>query len=141
MYASNIGEVFRTIREERGYSLSYFQNSGISKSIISKFENGYSAIRLDTMIIALEVMNMSLAELESYLKEYAPNNTYTILNQLYEAKQTNNVLQLQQLSQIAVKNKLTFVFLATKSIMRTITPMESKSLTDYLYDIQVWGYS
>lgn len=62
----------RYLRKQHGYTLQQFANIlGVSKSLISQFESGYSGISLEVILQIRSLFNVSLDEL--ILKDLTKN--------------------------------------------------------------------
>ena len=58
----NSGEIFKRFRESRGLSLKDVANDNLSKSQLSRFENGQNDLTLNKFIMALNAINVSINE-------------------------------------------------------------------------------
>lgn len=60
----NFRKNVRFLRKQNGYTLEQFANIlGVSKSLISQFESGFSGISLDVMIKIRSLFNVTLDDL------------------------------------------------------------------------------
>lgn len=70
---SNIQETFKEIRKSRGYTQNDISDDVVSRSIISKFENGTSMLSADKLFHAINNLNMTPNEFVSILNNFSPN--------------------------------------------------------------------
>lgn len=64
MKRNNYSEVFRKLRQEKGLSLACFSEIGVSKQLLSKFENGETLLKLDKLEETVIFLGISM---EAYL--------------------------------------------------------------------------
>ncbi|MDR0200475.1 MAG: hypothetical protein LBI43_07925 [Streptococcaceae bacterium] len=82
MIDKNYGEIFHAIRKQRGFKVMSFE-PGVSKSAISRFEMGETALPIDKLVYALDKMKLSLAEFESFSNDFEASKHNEKLTQLY----------------------------------------------------------
>lgn len=136
----DLGETFHRIRLEHGFSVSDFQSINISKSSISKFENGYSSLKLDSVISALELMGTTLEEFDQYLNKYAMDDAHSLLKNIELAHLRQDIPLLVELHQSAKALHLHYVAIAAKASYLPLSEDETEEVVNYLYDITIWGY-
>ncbi|MGF0111562.1 helix-turn-helix domain-containing protein [Streptococcus sp. SGI.013] len=62
---TNYGQEFKVLRELKGYSLTQVaKGADLSKSTLSRFENGETQLAIDKFIAALAAMDLSLTDFE-----------------------------------------------------------------------------
>ena len=67
------GKVFKKLRTQKHLPLSFFESYGLQKSAIHNFENGKSMMGFERLDIALQAMNVSLAEYEYFINDFQLN--------------------------------------------------------------------
>lgn len=83
--AVNIQEIFRELRKARGYTQADISDDILSRSLISKFENGTSMLSADKLFHAIANLNMTPNEFYNILNTYNPTRMeklYSTLNQI-----------------------------------------------------------
>ncbi|GAB2023819.1 hypothetical protein RyT2_29000 [Pseudolactococcus yaeyamensis] len=82
---SSVQETFKELRKARGYTQANVSDEVVSKSLISKFENGTSMLAADKLFRAISNLNMTPNEFVSALNNYQPDRMeqlYNTLNQI-----------------------------------------------------------
>ncbi len=148
------GTTFRIFRKNKGYTLKQVANTIVSVSFLSKFERGDSDISFATLI---ELLNRIMVTHEEFYfthhsgksnaieeffntaeKAHLTNDLTTIIRMKKEAlekyEQTKHVpyhcnALLLEVYGSMIQNKST-----------SVTPNALEVLTNYLFDIEVWGY-
>lgn len=80
-----IGETFKELRKARGYTQGDISDEIVSRSLISKFENGTSMLAADKLFHVISNLNMTPNEFVNVLNDYKSNrmeNLYNTLNQI-----------------------------------------------------------
>lgn len=97
MIYKKYGEVFKTIRQQHGFALSYFESVGISKGMLSRFENGKSMLSFDKLILALQEMNMSLQIFLVFINNKVPDYVETKFKSIDTAYWNGNTKKLKEI--------------------------------------------
>lgn len=147
---SNLGKTLRAIRTGKNRSLTSIADNYLSKSQISRFERGESEISCIRLINILDKLNITLDEfiilynndnknskknfidLVNYIRKlYFKNELEKLKGLLLDSKDYN----LNQLDKIMIKCII-------NTIDKSISPSENELLylTDYLFNVDVWGY-
>ncbi|GAB2021221.1 XRE/MutR family transcriptional regulator [Pseudolactococcus yaeyamensis] len=82
---SNIRETFKALRKARGYTQTDVSDEIVSKSLISKFENGTTMLAADKLLHIISKLNMTPNEFVNVLNDYQPDRMqrlYNTLNQI-----------------------------------------------------------
>lgn len=82
MIYGKYGKAFKIIRNQKKMTLNYFSKLGISRSSISKFERGHSMMKFDTLLVALQELEISLEEFELFLNNYNISPSDTLINEI-----------------------------------------------------------
>lgn len=133
------GQTFRMLREQKQLPLSAFTYAGVSKPALSKFERGESMMSFEKVFLALQIMNVSLGEFEYLLHDYELDEPNSLIFRIEEEMLNHHQEKLSLFYDEALEAGLDFVALATKSIYSSLTSTEVDLLTDFLYDIEIWG--
>ncbi|MBW9297702.1 MAG: helix-turn-helix domain-containing protein [Pseudolactococcus raffinolactis] len=70
MIYKKYGETFLRLRKQNGFNLIFFEQLGISKSSLGKFERGESMLGFDKLTTALQVLSVTLGEYENLLNDF-----------------------------------------------------------------------
>lgn len=133
------GAVFRTIRQQKGLSLSYFEKLGFDKSSIARFERGETMIGLERVDVMLQAMNVSLAEYELILNYFVPNFQEEFLFELEQAEQHLDRTKMEQLYEEVKETEYHFLALAAKAKLNGLTASEIQQIMSYLDKVKQWG--
>lgn len=139
MVYKKFGYVFRQIREQKHISLSDFSSIGISKATLSRFERAETMMNFEKVVQALQLMGIGLEEYEYLLNDYAPNESEYLLKEIETAFLKQDKKELNNLHKIALEAVYPYISLAAKSSYTELSPENIDTITDYLYDIKVWG--
>lgn len=139
MVYSKYGLTFRKIREQKRYTLSDFVQSGISKPALSKFERGESMMSFEKVYLALQTMHISLSEYENILHNFTNDEYLVLFTQIEIAMFQNNGTILLNLQHKATNFDLIFLPLCIKALYSSLSFDESEILTNFFYEIEVWG--
>lgn len=144
-----LGRTLRQLRQGKHISLSSIADDYLSKSQISRFERGESEITCARLINILDKLNVSLDEfLVFHNKDHTDTEIFRHLvhyiRQEYSANRIDNLVQL--LSGTSQFQLSSFEKTMIKSIIFThdssFKPSEEEigNLTDYLFQVEKWGY-
>ncbi|WP_338997336.1 helix-turn-helix domain-containing protein [Lactococcus formosensis] len=139
MVYKKFGYVFRQIREQKHISLSDFSSIGISKATLSRFERAETMMNFEKVVQALQLMGIGLEEYEYLLNDYAPNESEYLLKEIETAFLKQDKKELNNLHKIALEAGYPYISLAARSSYTELSPENIDTITDYLYDIKVWG--
>lgn len=146
---SNLGSTLRKIRKGKQITLSAIADKHLSKSQISRFERGVSEISCIRLINILDKLNISLDEFlilhdKDYTKTESFVNLVQYIRKQYSSKNIDNIKSL--LSVTSSFNLNSYEATMIKSILYTLdidiapTDEELLQLTDYLFNVEKWGY-
>jgi Rgg/GadR/MutR family transcriptional activator len=95
------GSVFKKIRKAKGFTIKEISSEDISASLLSKFENGKSAITSDKLIQSLHRLGVLFSEFEELCAlESDATETFTgIRYEIQESNRTRNASRLLELIQ------------------------------------------
>lgn len=139
MVYKKFGYVFRQIREQKHISLSDFSSIGISKATLSRFERAETMMNFEKVVQALQLMGIGLEEYEYLLNDYAPNESEALLKEIEMAFLKQDKKALDNLYKVAFEAGYPYISLAAKASYNELSPENIDTITDYLYDIKVWG--
>ena len=150
----NYGETFRTIREQKGYTMKQVSHEIVSISFLSKFELGASDISLTSFIKLLQRVSVTFEEFQ-FLNQ---NNRIDLLELFFQeagdAYMNRDLSQIDRLKKQELdKWKKTglepfrcnaIMLHVYESIIRNTeivaTEGDLEFLHDYLFKVEVWGY-
>lgn len=146
---SNLGSTLRKIRKGKQITLSAVADKHLSKSQISRFERGESEISCIRLINILDKLNISLDEFlilhdKDYTKTESFVNLVQYIRKQYSSKIIDNIKSL--LSVTSSFNLNSYETTMIKSILYTldidVAPSDEEllQLTDYLFNVEKWGY-
>lgn len=148
------GSTFRTFRQNKGYTLKQVATGIVSVSFLSKFERGDSDISFSVMIELLDRMMVTYEEfyfLHQSGKSNAIEEFFNVAEEAYVHRDVTTIKQLkkQAFEQYQLTNHIPFHCNALLlEVYRSMIQLEHPDvqnealqlLTDYLFDIEVWGY-
>jgi Rgg/GadR/MutR family transcriptional activator len=146
---SNLGSTLRKIRKGKQITLSAVADKHLSKSQISRFERGESEISCIRLINILDKLNISLDEFlilhdKDYTKTESFVNLVQYIRKQYSSKNIDNIKSL--LSVTSSFNLNSYETTMIKSILYTldidVAPSDEEllQLTNYLFNVEKWGY-
>lgn len=146
---SNLGSTLRKIRKGKQITLSAVADKHLSKSQISRFERGESEISCIRLINILDKLNISLDEFlilhdKDYTKTESFVNLVQYIRKQYSSKNIDNIKSI--LSVTSSFNLNSYETTMIKSILYTldidVAPSDEEllQLTDYLFNVEKWGY-
>lgn len=143
----NLQETFRELRKARGYTQSDISDDIISRSLISKFENGATMLTADKLLHIIEKLHMIPNEFTNVLNGYQPDSMQKLYDTLNNVRFSGFIGVEESESLIISKPKNKFQILTNimiKSILQDITKnnyvLHEEKLTvgDYLSGIDNW---
>ena len=139
MVYKKFGYVFRQIRDQKHIPLSDFSSIGISKATLSRFERAETMMNFEKVVQALQLMGIGLEEYEYLLNDYAPIESEALLKEIETAFLKQDKKTLINLYKIALEAGYPYISLAAKASYTELSSENIDTITDYLYDIKVWG--
>lgn len=133
------GKIFRKLREQRGLSLSYFTEIGISKSTLATFERGESIMAFDKVLSSLYEMDVSLSEFEQLLNNYTIGYQQEKVIEIEKADLFQNVSVLKEIENELMKKGYVLLALATRSRYQKLSADEVGEIVNYLFESSNWG--
>ncbi|WEV44661.1 helix-turn-helix domain-containing protein [Streptococcaceae bacterium ESL0687] len=142
---SDFGRTLRKIRRGKNVSICQLEVCGLSKSQISRFERGESEISCSRFIKILDVLNIGLDEFIGFHNLQKSNKLPSTVNlqRIHinkDLKQLEGILQTledthsNQLEKVMIKVMIYSLNQSSKPSQKEIN-----LLTDYLFDIDLWG--
>lgn len=146
----NIGESFRKLRKERGFTLKTMSEGIVSFSYLSKFEKGKSQITLINFIPLAQRLNVTIDEI-LYFSNIEMTNYVNFFKKISFAYSNNDITTLKQYLEIQenLYKKTNIDYHKYNSIMIaviinnldksfSISESESKLLVDYVVKCSFW---
>lgn len=135
------GKTFRDLRIQHEFSLSDFQDLGISKSSLSNFENGKSMIAFDTLDLALQKMNTSLHDYSLIINDGVQDDYISIFTEIEYAYYFNDTKELQRIYEDYREQDEQYQLIAycAKGLYTHLNADELQQLENYLNGVQYWG--
>ena len=146
----NSGEIFKRFRESRGLSLKDVANDNLSKSQLSRFENGQNDLTLNKFIMALSAINVSINEFMYAVNDFhndelselleiirnctINNNIQGLKNLLFDYSRDKNSNKFHELNTILIKIRLQVL-----SEEKLVLEKDLEKLIDYLFSVEFWG--
>lgn len=150
----NYGATFRTFRKNKEYTLKHVANGIVSVSFLSKFERGNSDISFSVMIELLERMTVTYEEfyfMHHAGKSNAIEEFFNTAGKAYVDRDVSTIdsLKKKELEKFQRTNHIPYhcnvlLLEVYKSMILYKEPDVADDslqlLTNYLFDIEVWGY-
>ena len=150
----NYGETFRTIREQKGYTMKQVSQGIVSISFLSKFERGASDISLTLFIKLLQRVSVTFEEFQFLHNNNRTDMLETFFQEASNAYMNRNLGQIDHLKKQELdKWKKTgmepfrcnaIMLNVYESIVRWTKFVSAEGdlefLYDYLFKVEVWGY-
>lgn len=135
------GEVFKKLRNQRGFKLTSFEHLGISPAALCKFERGVSLLKFDKLILALEELSITLSEYEKCLNDYNLDTHELLIQRIIISTVSKKLEQLPSLYDEALDLREKYLAIAIKGIYSTLTFEEKEMVADYLEQVVYWRYT
>lgn len=103
MIYKKYGQTFKQLRTQKKIKLNHFENLGISSSALCKFENGYSMLKFEKLIPALEKLSITLHEYENFLNNWQDSKSDTLIQNVKTAVMINDLKALPNFYQEALE--------------------------------------
>ena len=148
---SHLGKTLRKIRVGKHVSLNAVADEYLSKSQISRFERGESEISCTRLINILDKLHVLLGEfLILHDGEHTQTENFVDLVQYirkeYPTQKTDNIIKLlsdtsrYQLNDLEKTMIKSIIYMLDHSDKIKPTETEILNLTDYLFEVEIWGY-
>ena len=148
---SHLGKTLRKIRVGKHVSLNAVADEYLSKSQISRFERGESEISCTRLINIRDKLHVLLGEfLILHDGEYTQTENFVDLVQYirkeYPTQKTDNIIKLlsdtsrYQLNDLEKTMIKSIIYMLDHSDKIKPTETEILNLTDYLFEVEIWGY-
>ena len=138
------GPTLRKIRKQKGLSLKELCKDSLSVSFLSKFERGESDISLTSMNQLLTRLNLSYDEFLFIHNDYSNETIDSFFSRVNQAYMEQDIVKLEQLMEVEEnKNHLILLELYVNILKNESSDdlqLNSQSLFDYLFSVEVWGY-
>ena len=138
MIYKKYGETFLRLRKQKGFNLIFFEQLGISKSSLGKFERGESMLGFDKLTTALQVLSVTLGEYENLLNDFELDIHELLIQKIITAHALNQPQKMSELYQEACEIDEVYLALAIKGEYDSLTFDELGALIDYFENIEVW---
>jgi Rgg/GadR/MutR family transcriptional activator len=156
MYYKRFGEIFHALRKQKEMSLRDFEDAGISKSTISRFEKGQTMMRFDHLDVALQEMHVPLSEYEYFLNDFENDYFEELFLMIERAYYRHDRKQLEKLYKDANIYGFEMIALAVKGMLSSTNPTsviedgsqrklskltvdEQKEIILFLHNVKSWG--
>lgn len=139
MVYKKYGMTFKTLRKHSGFTLSHFSCIGIPCSTLSDFERGRSMMSFDKIDSALQLMGYSLSDYDSYLNQFRPVDTITLLQEAEEAFLKNDIQKLRVILETFQRNDQNNIALALQLVLGENKKIAIEEITNFLYGTPVFG--
>lgn len=150
----NYGETFRTIREQKGYTMKQVSQGIVSISFLSKFERGASDISLTSFIKLLQRVSVTFEEFQFLHNNNRTDTLETFFQEASNAYMNRNLGQIDHLKKQELDkwNKTGMEPFRCNAIMLNVYESiirwtkfvsaegDLEFLYDYLFKVEVWGY-
>lgn len=144
-----LGELYRELRIARGLKIKDIACKNLSKSQLSRFENGQTMLAADKLLLAISGIHMSFSEFGYALSHYEESDFFKRDNKLSELYVQKDIKGLKKLLEFNdnhevfdVYNRLNkLVIQVTIHLLDTdyiISDDDKNFLTTYLYNIEEW---
>lgn len=145
---NSFGQTFRQLRKNRGLTLKDVASDSISYSNLAAFERGEHIISLDTLVLILEKLNITLQEFNTILDLPIPEYQQ-ILTKITTAAADGNTSQIiNEMSKLDITKQATTycTYLMLKAILGRVdnetmlTKDEISFISEYLWNCDILGH-
>lgn len=146
---SSLGKTLRKVRQGKQITLCSVADENLSKSQISRFERGESEISCIRLINILNKLHISLDEF-IILHEKDNNHTKSFAHLIHYIRNQYSLQNMESISKLLSNssnyNLNSFERTMVKSILHSVdqkvfpSDEEILNLTDYLFQVESWGY-
>lgn len=145
------GIILKKIREAKGLSLTSVANNNISKSQLSRFENGETDITFSKLLSILKVLNVSIEEFIYIGRDFHRDNIYELVDKINECSSQNNsgatlkklLIYYLETEEETINKKLSIILIKTKlQEIEGIDYLRNEDIefmSDYLFSVDTWG--
>ncbi|MEX2803794.1 helix-turn-helix domain-containing protein [Streptococcus sp. H31] len=144
------GLILKKIRESKGLSLANVAGNNISKSQLSRFENGETDITLDKLLSVLDVLNVSIREFIYMGHGFHRDGLSELIDEMRKYCNRNDSRSLKKLlihylenQKDTLNNKLAVILIKAKlQEIEGINHLEKEDvafMSDYLFNVDTWG--
>lgn len=140
------GETFHKLRKQKQVPLVYFEEIGISKTALSKFERGETMLGFDRLSFALQAIDITLEEFEHHLNNFSLSIIESISDDIFDLSIRADDQSLLELSkELEESNYKIFSLLSQLARRQTDCSVEELAnkldeVRDFLYAVNIWGY-
>lgn len=150
----NYGETFRTIREQKGYTMKRVAKGIVSISFLSKFERGDSDISLTSFVELLHRISLTFEEFQFLHHNHCVDLLEEFFQEADDAYINRNLTKLRQLKKQELEKwyqtdmepfRCNAIMLAVYESIILGTKVDTTEddlafLYEYLFKVEVWGY-
>lgn len=97
----DFGHIYKKIRESKGLTQAQVCGDMLSRTTLTKIENGAVIPKFENMIFLLDQINMSLEEFRYICNYYKPRQREEIFNRIYNYKSIADNAELYQIKNSA----------------------------------------
>lgn len=126
------------MRRQRHIPLS---SCPVPSSTLSKFERGDTMISFDRLLDVLDVLGISLEELDLLLNGTNVSSHLFIMQEIDKIIVTQNFYMLPDLMNELKDNNFTYLAIGAQSIINPLNDLEQEKLLDYFYSLNFWFLS
>lgn len=134
------GSIFKKLRTQKNLSMSFFESYGIQKATIQRFETGQSMMSFERLDVALQAMNVSLAEYEFFINNFQHGYVEEFLEELAHSSIRGNVEQIKKREISALNSGHDLLRITAQSCYKKVPMDEVQEVVSYLYQVENWGY-
>ena len=134
------GKAFKILREQKQLALSYFEQVGVNKGDLSRFENGKVMMGFERIDLMLQAMNVSLSEYEFLLNHHVMAYQDEFFSQLEAADFSQDQAKLSKLYAEALSSGDPHVSVAVKACQQVLDRKSCDRISDLLNKVSKWGY-
>lgn len=134
------GSIFKKLRTQKNLSMSFFESYGIQKATIQRFETGQSMMSFERLDVALQAMDVSLAEYEFFINNFQLGYVEEFLEELVLNSIRGNVEQIKRIEKSALNSGQDLLRITAQSCYKKVPMDEIQEVVSYLYQIESWGY-
>ena len=144
---SHVREIFKALRKASGYTQTDVSDDVVSKSLISKFENGTAMLAADKLLHIISKLNMTPNEFVSVLNHYQPDRMQQLYNTLNQIR-FSGLQGIEQSEKLIIEGTTDkFEILSNimiKSVLQDVTgkqyvsKVERNIVGDYLNGLDNW---
>lgn len=140
-----LGAFYKKVRQSRGYSIGDVTSHYLSKSQISKFENGNSMLLLDGFMHAVAGLNMTMSEFFLTIGHFEAGNLHTFGEKLQDLINVQDmdglkglIIQKPRTNEKRIFNIKIKCAIRELSGQNLLTDADSQFIDKYLTDHEEW---